>query len=141
MLGNPVSTSCPDPLPTRDTFLDLSSSSLSLEPQPQEAQSPSIICLLSKLLLRNDVCVDIAFTCRNIIPLLPTQNPCLKIMVQFRVLSQFQLMIFHLFWNLNRHNLNLIISLSTFLLRNDICVDTASTCRNIIPLMPTRDSC
>ncbi|KAK7816027.1 putative ac transposase [Quercus suber] len=53
-LGNPVSTSGPEPPPARDSFLDLSSSSLSLEPQPQEAQSPSIICLLFTLLLRND---------------------------------------------------------------------------------------
>ncbi|KAK9997350.1 hypothetical protein SO802_022036 [Lithocarpus litseifolius] len=53
MLGNPGSTSGPEPPPGRDSFLGLSSSSLSLEPQPQKAQSPSIIRLLSTL-LRND---------------------------------------------------------------------------------------
>ncbi|KAF3967981.1 hypothetical protein CMV_008075 [Castanea mollissima] len=41
MLGNPGSTSCPDPLPTRDTSLHLSSSSLSFELQPQEKHNSS----------------------------------------------------------------------------------------------------
>ncbi|XP_065624983.1 uncharacterized protein LOC136065558 [Quercus suber] len=40
-LGNPVSTSGPEPPPARDSFLDLSSSSLSLEPQPQEKHNSS----------------------------------------------------------------------------------------------------
>ena len=78
--------------------------------------------------------------------LLPTQRPCLKILVQLRVLSHFKLVILYMFgrglWNLKRHNLSLsFVFLSIFLLRNDVCVGTASTCRNTISLMVTRNSC
>ena len=48
---------------------------------------------------------------RTMTILLPTQNPCLKILVQLRVLSHFKLVILYMFgrglWNLKRHNLSL----------------------------------
>ena len=87
---------------------------------------------------------------RTMTILLLTWNPCLKILVQLRVLSHFKLVILYMFgrglWNLKRHNLNLSfvlpsIYLYIFHLRNDVCVGTASTCRNTISLMLTRNSC
>ena len=83
---------------------------------------------------------------RTMSTLLPTQNPRLKFLVQLRVLSHFQLVIIHMFgrglWHLKRQNLSLsFVLLSSFLLRNDVCVDIAPTCRNMLPLMPTRETC
>ena len=82
---------------------------------------------------------------RTMTTLLPTQNPGLKFLVQFRVLSHFQLVILHMFGrelrHLKRHNLSLsFVLVSIFLLRNDVYVDTASTCRNMIPLTLTQNS-
>ena len=79
---------------------------------------------------------------RTMTTLLPTQNPRLKFLVQLRVLSHFQLVIIHMFgrglWNLKRQNLSLsFVLLSSFLLRDDVCVDIAPTCRNMLPLLPT----
>ncbi|KAK9995821.1 hypothetical protein SO802_020507, partial [Lithocarpus litseifolius] len=60
----------------------------SLSFEPQQAQSQSIIVLLSTLTLRNEVFVDIASACRNMLPLVPMRNSWLQILVQLRVLSQ-----------------------------------------------------
>ena len=83
---------------------------------------------------------------RTMTTLLPTQNPGLKFLVQLRVFSHFQLVILHMFGrglrHLKRHNLSLsFVLLSIFLLRNDVYVDNASTCRNMIPLMLIQNSC
>ena len=69
----------------------------SLSFEPQQAQSQSIIFFTIYTYIRNEVCVDIASTCRNMLPLVPTRNSFLQVLVQFHVLSHFQLIILHLF--------------------------------------------